>query len=57
MFFQALAEETRLALILLLCEKGELCVCELSAILQKSQLKMSRHLALLKERSILHDRC
>lgn len=56
MLFQALADETRLALILLLREKGELCVCELSAVLQKSQPKTSRHLALLKKRGILHDR-
>lgn len=51
MLFQALADETRLALVLLLREKGELCVCDLSAILQKSQPKTSRHLALLKKRA------
>ncbi|MEN4638067.1 metalloregulator ArsR/SmtB family transcription factor [Pantoea agglomerans] len=56
MLFQALADETRLALVLLLREKGELCVCDLSAILQKSQPKTSRHLALLKKKGILHDR-
>lgn len=54
--FQALADETRLALILLMRDKGELCVCELSAILQKSQPKTSRHLAVLKKIGILHDR-
>ena len=30
MLFQALADETRLALILLLREKGELCACQLA---------------------------
>ncbi|WP_205953957.1 metalloregulator ArsR/SmtB family transcription factor [Pantoea stewartii] len=54
--FQALSDETRLALVLLLRQKGELCVCELSTILQQSQPKTSRHLALLKKNGILHDR-
>ncbi|AIX73333.1 MAG: metalloregulator ArsR/SmtB family transcription factor [Mixta calida] len=54
--FKNLSDETRLYLVLLLREKGELCVCELSLTLQASQPKISRHLALLKESGLLLDR-
>jgi len=54
--FKGLSDETRLNLVLLLREKGELCVCELTLILKESQPKISRHLALLKESGLLLDR-
>ncbi len=45
--FKALSEEIRLRIIgLLLC--GELCVCDLMAILDLPQSTISRHLAYLK---------
>ena len=45
--FKSLSDETRLSLVLLLREKGELCVCELTSVLKETQPKISRHLALL----------
>ena len=54
--FKNLSDETRLYLVLLLREKGELCVCELSSTLQQPQPKISRHLALLREHGLLIDR-
>ncbi|WP_215845240.1 metalloregulator ArsR/SmtB family transcription factor [Candidatus Pantoea bituminis] len=54
--FKNLSDETRLSLVLLLREKGELCVCELSSTLNESQPKISRHLALLRESGLLIDR-
>ena len=45
--FKALADETRLRILALLLE-GELCVCDLMAVLQLPQSTVSRHLAYLK---------
>jgi predicted transcriptional regulator len=49
--FKSLSDETRLSLVLLLREKGELCVCELTSVLKETQPKISRHLALLRKRA------
>ncbi|MBS0883854.1 metalloregulator ArsR/SmtB family transcription factor [Pantoea sp. JGM49] len=54
--FKGLSDETRLNLVLLLRDKGELCVCELTLILKENQPKISRHLALLREGGLLIDR-
>ncbi|WP_394234382.1 metalloregulator ArsR/SmtB family transcription factor [Pseudomonas anguilliseptica] len=54
--FKALADETRVRLIQLLVSEGELCVCELTAALDESQPKISRHLALLRSSGLLADR-
>ncbi|HCA9524894.1 TPA: metalloregulator ArsR/SmtB family transcription factor [Klebsiella variicola subsp. variicola] len=54
--FKGLSDQTRLNLILLLREKGELCVCELTLVLKESQPKISRHLALLRDSGLLIDR-
>jgi ArsR family transcriptional regulator len=54
--FKLLADDTRLHLALLLRAQGELCVCELSATLNLSQPKISRHLALLRDSGLLSDR-
>jgi ArsR family transcriptional regulator len=54
--FTALADETRLRVLLLLAAEGELCVCELTHALEESQPKISRHLALLRENGIVLDR-
>lgn len=54
--FKMLSDETRLSLVLLLREKGELCVCELTSILREAQPKVSRHLALLRDSGLLLDR-
>lgn len=51
--FKCMSDETRLALLLLIEQHGELCVCELTEALQLSQPKVSRHLAHLRECNLL----
>jgi len=55
-FFKMLADETRLALLVLLVRQAELCVCDLMKPLQLSQPKISRHLASLRESGLLIGR-
>ncbi|WP_281556311.1 metalloregulator ArsR/SmtB family transcription factor [Thalassomonas sp. RHCl1] len=55
-FFKALADDTRLQLILLIFAEQELCVCELTQALDLSQPKISRHIAILREQGLLADR-
>ena len=54
--FKCLSDETRLTIVLLLKEATELCVCELCETLELPQPKISRHLAMLREKGILLDR-
>lgn len=54
--FSALADATRLRLLVLLTAEGELCVCELTHALKASQPKISRHLATLREMGLVADR-
>jgi ArsR family transcriptional regulator len=54
-FFRALADETRLRCLALLGQ-GELCVCDLTAVLELAQPKISRHLAYLREAGLVVDR-
>ncbi|HEN3630608.1 TPA: As(III)-sensing metalloregulatory transcriptional repressor ArsR [Yersinia enterocolitica] len=54
--FKNLSDETRLGIVLLLKEVGELCVCDLCTALDESQPKISRHLAMLRESGLLLDR-
>lgn len=53
--FKALAEETRLRILILL-EIRELCVCEIEKILRLSQSRVSRHLAILRNAGLVMDR-
>lgn len=53
--FKALADETRLRILALLLE-GELCVCDLMAILDLPQSTVSRHLAYLRNAGLVEDR-
>ena len=53
--FRMLADHTRLRIILLLTAEGELCVCELTHALGLSQPKISRHLAHLRESSLVQS--
>jgi ArsR family transcriptional regulator len=53
--FKALSDETRLRILCLLLE-GELCVCDLMAVLQLPQSTVSRHLAYLKNSGWVDDR-
>ncbi len=52
---KALTDETRLRILALLGE-GELCVCDLIAVLHLPQSTVSRHLALLKNAGWVSDR-
>ena len=54
--FKCLADETRARMTLLIAREGELCVCELTAALDESQPKVSRHLSQLRGCAILEDR-
>jgi ArsR family transcriptional regulator len=54
--FKALADDTRSRVALLVAREGELCVCELTAALDLSQPKISRHLAQLRSNGLLTDR-
>lgn len=54
-YFKALSDETRLRCMMLLYKEGSLCVCELTAALELSQPKISRHLAQLRQNGLLVD--
>lgn len=54
--FSALSDTTRLRCLALMLRAGELCVCDLTAILELSQPKVSRHLAYLRARGLVADR-
>ena len=47
--FKTLSDETRLSIVMLLREAGELCVCDLCSATNEPQPKVSRHMALLRE--------
>jgi ArsR family transcriptional regulator, arsenate/arsenite/antimonite-responsive transcriptional repressor len=50
--YRALSEEMRLRILMLLTH-GELCVCDLMAIFNEPQSKISRHLAYLKNSGLV----
>ena len=52
--FKALSDNTRLRILGLLLE-GELCVCDLVAILDMPQSTVSRHLANLRNAGLVSD--
>lgn len=54
-FFRALSEEPRLRIVMLLTN-GELCVCDLMAVLEEPQSKISRHLAYLTHSGLTSSR-
>lgn len=53
--FKVLADETRLRILNLLV-RGELCVCDIMAVLDIGQSKASRHLACLRNAGLVDDR-
>ncbi len=53
--FKALGDDNRLAIMLMVHQQTELCVCELTTALNASQPKVSRHLAQLRELALLDD--
>lgn len=54
--FKSLADETRLRILLLLHQQGELCICDLMNALDQPQSTVSRHVAYLKRVGWLNDR-
>lgn len=52
----ALAEPTRLGALRLLWDSHEHCVCELMRVLNATQSRMSRHMAVLKQVGVVVDR-
>jgi ArsR family transcriptional regulator len=54
--FQSLADPTRLRLLSLLMQAGEVCVCELADALELPQYNISRHLQVLVQAGLLEDR-
>ncbi len=52
----ALGEPTRLAVMQLLWEEGELCACQLIPRLDATQSRVSRHMQVLKQAGLVTDR-
>ena len=50
--YKALSERMRLRILMLLMH-GELCVCDLMAVLEEPQSKVSRHVAYLKNSGLI----
>jgi ArsR family transcriptional regulator len=50
--YQCLCDETRLRMLNLLTH-GPLCVCHLQELLEEPQVKISKHLAYLKEKGVV----
>ena len=55
-FFATLADPTRLRIVALLQQEGELCVCELVDALATRQPKVSKHLAVLRQNAVIKGR-
>lgn len=55
-FFAALSHPVRLRTVLLLQHEGELCVCDLTRVLNMAQPAMSRQLGILREAKIVEVR-
>jgi len=53
---KALADETRLRILRLLQELGELCVCDVETGLDVSQSRASRHMTQLRQAGLVQDR-
>jgi len=53
---KALAEPTRLRLVVLLALNGETCVCKLAEALDAPQFRISRHLGILRDRGVVGTR-
>ena len=53
---KALADETRLRILHVLADLGELCVCDIEAGLDITQSKASRHLGVLKQAGLIKAR-
>jgi len=56
LLLKALAEATRLRLVVLLALNGETCVCKLAQALAAPQFRISRHLGILRDRGVVKAR-
>jgi ArsR family transcriptional regulator len=54
--FKALGDETRLSILALLLQHGELCVCDFEGALGITQSKSSRHLRYLLNAGLVQNR-
>jgi ArsR family transcriptional regulator len=54
--FRALSDETRIRLIKLLEDAGEVCVCDIMRAMEISQTRASRNLNILREAGLVSDR-
>ena len=54
--FSLLAGETRLKIITLLTESGELCVCDLATVLEMTPAAVSQHLSRLRSGRLVQSR-
>jgi ArsR family transcriptional regulator, arsenate/arsenite/antimonite-responsive transcriptional repressor len=54
--FRAMADETRLHMLILIRQHKELCVCDLEHVLEIGQSKASRHLRYLLNAGLVTDR-
>jgi len=54
--FKALSDSTRLTIVRLLSENGEMCVCKIVDELNMGQPAISHHMAKLKQAKLLHSR-
>lgn len=54
--FRAFSDRTRLRIMNLLLGREELCVCDLIAVLELPQAKVSRHLAYLRKAGLVEGR-
>jgi len=54
--FKALGEPLRLRIAHLLARREELCVCDLTALIDAPQSSMSRHLALMRHLGVVEAR-
>jgi len=54
--FSLLAGETRLKIISLLTDSGELCVCDLASVLEMTPAAVSQHLSRLRSGRLVQSR-
>jgi ArsR family transcriptional regulator len=53
---KAAADPTRLGILILLAQKGEVCVCEMAGELDVPDFKISRHLTILRKSGLVQFR-
>ncbi len=54
--FSAFSDRTRLRVLNLLANEGELCVCDIMSVLKEPQSKVSRHLGYLRRSGLVEAR-